>query len=358
MRWFLLLAFALQSAYAQEETIPKRFDERLSHLEKVTQEQYNQSASLSSGIFFRGDVLYWTARENGMAYALDAPHAGPHGGSFFEVKELQFDWHFGFRGEVGYNFKRDGWDLGLMWTHLFTRANDRGKPRDGHGIVPIWANPNFQSFLVRSKEAEAKWHLHYDQVDLPLGRAFSVSKYFILRPFMGPSGLSIRQSYSLEYERPSAFFGIIPPGRDKVRSENHCLGIGINTGCDLKFGFRSGWSIYGRAGAGLYYGHFHLKLKDKFKDELGKHAKVHAKHNLHLATPSLATALGFRYDHSYSEGSKYVVLSLLWDNLIFFSQNQFFRFISLSDDEVDSNVVTNQGDLGMQGGTFSLTFGF
>jgi hypothetical protein len=356
MKRFLFLAFALQSAYAQEESVPESYYERLNHLDKITQEHYNQSASLSSGIFFRGDVLYWTARENGMAYALDSPPTLT--GAFFEVKELQFDWHFGFRGEVGYNFKRDGWDLGLLWTHLFTRANDRGKPSDGHHLVPIWANPNFQSFLAHSKDAEAKWHLHYDQLDLPLGRAFYVSKYFILRPFMGPSGLSIKQSYSLKYERPPAFFGIIPFGRDKLRWENHYLGVGINTGCDLKFGFRSGWSIYGRAGAGLYYGHFHLKLKDKFDDELGKHAEVHAKHVLHLATPSLATALGFRFDHSYSEGSKYFVMSLLWDNLIFFSQNQFFRFISLSDFDVESNVVTNQGDLGLQGGTFSLTFGF
>ncbi|MES2122467.1 MAG: hypothetical protein V4492_06790, partial [Chlamydiota bacterium] len=68
--------------------------------------------------------------------------------------------------------------------------------------------------------------------------------------------------------------------------------------------------------------------------------------------------MGFSWDRSYSKDRCYISVKLLWEHLLFYSQNQFFRFITPNANPALSSFVSNQGDLTMQGGTFSATFGF
>ena len=63
------------------------------------------------GWFFNFDVLYWHAKVGGteFAYTDQDPRAQlPVKG---RTKDIDFEWDWGIRVGLGYNFEHDGWDL-------------------------------------------------------------------------------------------------------------------------------------------------------------------------------------------------------------------------------------------------------
>jgi hypothetical protein len=140
--------------------------------------------------------------------------------------------------------------------------------------------------------------------------------------------------------------------------KNDFDGVGLHAGCDLQFCFKHGWSIYGRADIGLYYGEFEIKRKEKFINSQNVEHGLHARHRLRVGSPTTAIGIGVRWDRGFSRNRYSCTLKLLWEQLMFFGQNQLFRFVHPSTSGVASNYVSNQGDLTLQGGTFSITFGF
>lgn len=339
----------------QRASIPESYDDRICAVEKRLDRGYNAPFQKGRGLLLSADALYWTARETGLAYALKVDNTTVlHTDELeYKVKQPEYDWDFGFRTSLGYSFQRDGWDLSLSWTHFFTHAEHQGSLAKSDGYIPIWASPNFLLLSYTADQAEAKWKLNFNQVDLLLGRGFYVGKYFIVRPFFGPSGLWIDQHYNLEYDRKQHI-----PGSDHVKFKNAFKGVGLNAGCDLLFAFRHGWSIYGKAAGGLYYGDFEIKRKEKYVNMMGNPFQLSAKHHLRVGAPAIAVAMGFRWDHPFSKERYSFSAKLMWEHLLFFSQNQLFRFITPSSSSMGSSYVANQGDLTLQGGSFSLLFGF
>ncbi len=344
-----LVLLALPSVCFAAKSIPPSYETRLAAVEKALDHGYNLPASISSGIFLQGDVLYWTARELGLEYALKVNSAETH----YAVEGLQFDWDFGFRAGIGTTTKGRRLDLGLYWTHLFTRAKDRGSISSSEGFIPIWSHPNFVLSSETATDADADWKLNYNELDLNFQYAFYVGKSFILRPFLGPSLLWLNQGYKLKYGRAEPV-----SGDDHVKMKNKFTGVGLTAGSDLQFCFKHGWSLYGKAGVGLYYGKFHIKRKEHFIDELDDFESLHAKQLLHVGTPTTTLGIGIRWDHGFSHNRYSLSLKLLWEQLLFFGQNQLFRFLTPSNNDVQSNYAANQGDLTLQGGTFSVHFTF
>lgn len=330
-------------------------EQRLSTLEKTLQLGYNTPAQLKAGVMISGDVLYWTAHETGLPYALEVNTPLP---SLFSsrtdvVREPQFDWDFGFRLAAGIDFHRDGWDLGTSWTRLWTQAKDRGQADKNRGWIPIWSDPNFVTSDETASEAEANWDLHYDQLDLFLGRSFYVSRYCILRPFLGPSALWINQHYDLEYKKTSKIVE-----KNRVNMKGLFSGIGLNLGGDIRFCFHYGWSLFGKGNIGLYSGSFKITRKGTLSEEKQTIQELKSHNHLHLGSPIAQIGVGIRWDHLFSKNRYSMTVKLLWEQGIFFSQNQLFRFVTPNENQGQSSFVSNQGDLTLQGGTFSAAFNF
>lgn len=349
--FLFLLPFFLQA----EMIVPKEYNQRLTRIEKTLAKGYNVPGQLSSGYFLQGDIFYWSAKEAGLDYALvvDNTEVDIATPLHYKIMQPQFDWDFGFRGAIGYNFHDSQWDLGLYWTHLLTHAKDRGPIKSSYGIIPVFANPNFISENLTGNDANANFTLFYNQLDLTLGYRFYVGKAFVLRPFIGPTALVIDQHYTLKYERTATIEGV-----SHVKMKNNFEGIGLNAGCDLRFLLKHGWSIYGKAEGGLYYGFFSIKRKEKFTDLTGDVYRSNAKHPLHLGAPTAALAIGFVWERGFCHHRYSASFKLLWEQLIFFGQNQFFRFVSTNSNVFKSNELSNQGDLTLQGGTLSFSLGF
>src|SRR5579871_409221 len=130
IRRLFVVLFRSSTIYADAPSeIPASYEKRLKKAEKLLSTGYNAPAAPASGIFVEGDVLYWTAREEGIAYALKSS------GNAFHAKDPQFDWDFGCRAGIGYTTQFDRWSLGLYWTHLFTRARDTGSNDNAQSLI-------------------------------------------------------------------------------------------------------------------------------------------------------------------------------------------------------------------------------
>ncbi len=350
-----MIACLALCSYVSAAGVTSAQEDRLQALEESVKGGYNPSLVKKSGVYVGGDVLYWTARETGLAYAMqvDSQVILLPSKLNYQVLQPQYDWDFGFRVTGGVNFEPNGWDLGVTWTRFFTRASERGSPSAHSGFIPIFSFPGFTVLHATANKAEADWKLLYNEIDVTVGKGYYVSKYFVLRPFLGPSGLWIDQHYDLEYEQTSLFFT-----KDVVKLHNGFEGVGLNGGLDLRFCFRGGWGIYGKVAGGIYYGSFDLKRDEHIYGSPDGVEHFDTKHKLHIGAPTLSAAMGFSWDRSYAKDRCYVSVKLLWEHLLFYSQNQFFRFITPNANPALSSFVSNQGDLTMQGGTFSATFGF
>ncbi len=353
-----LSAILIYCALSHSDETPTfdQLETRLSTLEKKarSQEHYNPGAAPASGFLLGGDVLYWQARENGIPYAIQIKNpqeVEPPDTVKSHVKELQYDWDFGVRVHGGYQCRRDDWMLLATWTHFDTKAQDTGFNNGSKRYNPIWAAPDFTQPPDTAIQAKAKWKLFINQVDLSLARPFYTGKYFILQPEAGLSGVWIDQHLRLRYTRD----GI--PGFSHVKLENDFYAGGIRAGLDTRFCFCKGWSIFNMTHFGLYYGKFELERKEKFITDnlLSQTLKDSLKNSYRQISPLIQMQMGVRWERGFYNNRYAVALKLAYEYQIYFSQNQFMKIIN---NDPFPQVVENQGDLCLTGGTFSVLFTF
>jgi hypothetical protein len=352
-----LLTSLLISAFpflCADDPITPSMECRLNAIEHTIETRTNASALMSPGLFLFGDALYWQAREGGIPYGMKVNSTLVALGNdyHYDIKEPEFEWNFGFRLGLGYGCKRDGWDFSSTWTRYSSKARDTGILSSTSGIIPIFANPDFIFLFGTASNAEAHWHLQFNQLDVLMGRSFHVSRFFSMRPFIGPTGIWIDQHYQLEYVRRFV------SGTDHVKLENVFKGVGLMGGCDLWFGLGRGWSILGKGSASLYAGFFDLDRHEHYTNLLGERIPFTTNQTLHLTAPTTALSIGFAWDRYFSNQRYYASFKVLFDYQIFFNQNQFSRFVSTDPDSQPQSFITNQGDLTFFGGSFSALFGF
>ncbi|MBI3236655.1 MAG: hypothetical protein HYZ48_02990, partial [Chlamydiales bacterium] len=269
-----------------------------------------------------------------------------------QTQDFDFDWDFGVRAHAGIQFHRDLWKILATWTHFDTKAHDHGFTTGKKFFLPIWSDPRFLLFPSFVLQPEAKWLLRFNQADFALSRPSFISRYFVFEPQIAASAISIEQHMHIDYTRR------FTRGFSNSRLKNAFKGIGILTGLDTRFYFGSGWNIFNTTTFSLYYGQFNLTRRESFTtDGLFPQPKENFLHTLFWKiAPALAMQMGLRWDYPFSskrDGG--ISVKLAYDYQLFFSQNQFFKII---DNLPFPQIVENQGDLALTGGTFSLLFTF
>jgi hypothetical protein len=349
------LSLFFQAQAAEQGAAIQNLDSRLTRLETELKHAANSPSLPVAGPFFQADLLFWQARENGLAYAViaSAPLVLDLLPSDFEIKEPEFEWDFGFRVGLGYGGKSDGWDIGAQWTRFFTDAHDLGTISSQKFFLPVWAHPNFNAFgFDPIRTTDAHWKLHFNKIDAGIGRGFYVTKYFTARPFAGPSAIWIHQHYHIEYDQLS--LGPIPALNNKIHLRNAFFGIGVQVGCDLNFHLTRPLSLFTRGSGAIYAGHFEIRRKETFRSLTNESFKL--SHNLHAGRAAVALEMGFAWEHAMQD-SYYIRAELCYDIHYFFKQNQMPRVISHAMSPLSTYFV-DQGDLALHGGSFSVRLGF
>jgi hypothetical protein len=327
----------------------------------------------SGGWNVSADFIYWRADEDNLEYVADMHLATDETRYHSKVKQPSIKWSPGFRLGIGYTFeKQDGWDLRLQWTRFETHQTGHEKIdqtlEDGnfHLLQPWW-NPSFVGELAT--QASVDWKLHYNVIDLELGRDYFISRKITLRPYFGLRGAIINQQYDAGYEAifffrdPSEF--IIPTS---VKAENNFRGIGARAGGDFLWHFTKQWSVTGKCSGSLSYGKFDIdgtmhhpvRINQQTRTFTSQVAKL--QQELSKVIPNVEVGIGLMWETYFNQNRNHIALSIGYEFSEWFSQNQLTEVDEF--DNPNKGIVSGptynhfNGDLGLQGATFTARFDF
>lgn len=288
------------------------------------------------------DILCWHARFPDAAYAAtDSAQAGlfPIQG---EVKNIDFDWDFGFRVGLGYNFAHDSWNLGARYTYFQTTGSDSESalqiiPLQSDGKIPDMRpgkHPEWSADFLYCTKASSTLEMTYQTLDLDLGRAFFVSKYLSFRPFWGVKTGWIKVTQTTRYTGGDPLEGGINAGQlpnvlrgvQVVGLQNNVVAttlndtywsIGPRVGCDSKWHMGAGFSIEGDVAASLLYGFNKARVRENYSQYPGE-TFIDVRDNFRLVTPVMEMKLGIRYDTNVNDDKQHFGVGFGYDTQYWF----------------------------------------
>jgi hypothetical protein len=359
------LTSTLAAAHMQDDTYRSS---DTTHFREITP---NAGPRVTNGadVFVTADFIYWTARQDGMAYARsgvadysDAIALGDaeSGSTYFPPT------HFspGFKAGVGLNLGHDGWDVYLNYTWLHSNQNNSvsNDLSASKGLIPLWeiatiGNTTAQnqfitlSTFINIGEASAQWSLHFNNLDLDLGRSYYISQYLALRPHIGLKGAWYKQHYTVNYANFLEPDIAVDVSSTRMQIEQSFWGVGVRTGLDASWFFDKNWSLFGSTSLAALWGRFDVTRQDFSTTTptqvIHKTCDTHS--DFHTIKPVAEFQLGLRYDYWFSDDDYHFGVQVAWEEQLWFNQNQFFQL---------SNPWGSHGDLGLQGITLDLRFDF
>ncbi|MCX6987007.1 MAG: Lpg1974 family pore-forming outer membrane protein [Chlamydiae bacterium] len=330
-------------------------------------------------IFVSADFIYWYAQQDGLSYAF----AGEFGNnttnkkpSDSHVKQVDRKWEPGFKLGAGLEFEHDGWDLFAQWTWLNPITDNKSSASENLDNENYFVLP-YDSKGIRNKAVgiagisliteEASWTLHYNVIDLELGRNFFLSRYMTLRPHIGLKTAWINQKFNQEFLSDDLAFtsaGQFPSlsdnapftfsGTGKKNQSLESWGLGIRMGIDPVFHLSRNWGIYGNLALSALYQYYKTSEKvSAYGIGTGINDLLqpidfklrNTKKSNHTLTPVLELGLGLEYMAWFYNESYMLEIKAGWEEQVWFNTNQF-------------QDVSDQGNLTLQGFTFKAGLHF
>lgn len=298
------------------------------------------------GWYVAVDAIYWRAKVGGTDYAYsdnspflrqEAPVQGFANGlpAKGRVKDVDFDWSWGFKVGLGYNFQHDDWDANIMYTRFTEDDTASSSPGRNSIVVPLRAsaaitNPgNFGAFLsgtfMYAEYAKTQFEVDYDRIDATLGRNFFVSEKLSMRPFIGLTAAWIDLWQKTRYE------GGVADGNDLGLAENN---VSVKDECDFKglgprFGFNTKWflgynfSIYGDFALAFLFGHYDVSHKEKYS--LIENNQINLDADMNRFAPNATIGLGLAYDTYLNDDKHHIGLKFGYEAHYWWRANQMLK---------------------------------
>ena len=313
--------------------------------------------SKKNGGYIAVEGFYWKASEDGLEYATRIDSFSNQGQISTETQKYpEFSWDPGFRVEAGYLAgTHDEWVVSALWTRFNTDA--KGKT-SGDGVtsilIPAWApvffdvgqGPN-SIFWVNGK---TKQNLHYNTVDVTLGRDCFITTRFKTHPFLGVRYASINQ------HNRSTFLGT-PQDTLTIKGKNDYFGVGLRAGNNLLWSFTDHWGILGGCSGALVYGEFDIKQSGA---ESRTPITFMLSNKFNAARINLEGALGLQWQNSvsfWSEKKYHVCVAAFYEVNEWFSVNELSAYVANTSANSVS-YISRKGNLFLQGFNLRVDFEF
>ncbi len=227
-------------------------------------------------IFVTADFIWWEAVEE----KLDFSSSGIAYTKALTVSDLQQtisagktvsvgkDWAPGFKVGLGLNMGHDGWDLYTQytWLHASNTKSQKGDYLKNPQIISGYNVPyvntidegtevvmnNGDTYFSGFSENKSKWNLHFNAVNIELGRNFYLSQFLTIRPHMGLKGTWQSHDWkTTSIAQTGKKFVVATSDADMatygIGSNKHysVWGIGVRGGLNMEWYMSKCWSIYG-----------------------------------------------------------------------------------------------------------------
>lgn len=310
--------------------------------------------------FITLDVLYWRTKVGGTEYAYsdqDPTASLPIKG---RTKHMEFDWDWGLRGGLGYNFDHDGWDVRAQYTWFDTSGSDTTRAGLNSSIVPLRGSaliPGNNQEFIYCTHAKSQYDMDYQAVDIELGRDYYVSSKLSLRPFWG-----LKTAW-IDLEQNTRYTGGNPDPNNPnvlalqrntvhVREDSDFWGLGPRTGIDTRWYLGEGFSIFGNLSGALLYGYFDVDHKERFTGN--EVSRVRLRADRHAFSPTAQIQMGLRWDSYFHENKHHFSIGLGFEAQYWWRMNQMLKV----DDATTLKYERYSEDLSMYGLTLDMRFDF
>jgi len=321
--------------------------------------------------YVEGDLLYWYAKQQGNQYASTGnaltvpgtvdpvtgiiPDPIHSSGFSYEPKSKMEP---GFRAGVGINLAHDKWDLFLEYTYLASKAKGSIDSFDlNTGIVPSFFSPPNNSILTATNifgstsgfvsRAHGNWGLHFNNVNLELGRNLAFCPIFGLRPHFGLQGSWQSQHFHTNYivNDLADFSAVI--GSNRVLFRQSYWGLGLRAGLDSYWSCFRYLALFANTAVSALWGQFNSRARSFDTNTLSGYSDVliaDQRFRPHTLSPVIELGIGAQFDWVF-RNCRSMMFQAGWEGQVWFFQNQHSTTLA------DSSLV-------LQGLTFKAKFGY
>lgn len=354
--------FLLSNVYASTYTELQKEDleKRITQLEyeqktvKVINAPLNPCVKNMPSFFVEADLLWMTAREDGLMYA-NTIYTGNESPTSVDLNSLNIGkaWKAGFRFILGFCIPHDNWDIQLSWLRLHGSRSDEDTTTGSTAEPLDFITPEFTLTQNIYAETSCTWRSDIDLLDLELGRAFYISEELSLRPFISIRNVTTDQKIDNFYQNASQTM------QNQTHMRCNYEAIGPRIGLNGKWAFTDSFSMFGNAAIAGVLGKFKVSEHDSPQNFILDHLSDNPfNHNDTYFSGKVISdlALGFRWAHNFKKDRYILSLSLAWENHVFFNFNEF-PIWDLSD---AGNYIDfkSHGDLSLQGIAIGLKLDF
>ncbi|MCB1109860.1 MAG: hypothetical protein KDK64_02675 [Chlamydiia bacterium] len=320
----------------------------------------NAGPGVDHGIdaFITGDFIYWTARADNLAYIKTGVGNAVTSVGKGSAKYPNWDWNPGFKAGIGLNLPHDSWNVYAEYTWFYSSASGTTRAR-GNGMLPTWDIANITSFSIRPDtitQAQGEWDIHFYAIDVSLGRNFFISRFLTLRPFVGFKGSWIDQDYKVRY----ALENLSTTTSLRMENDQDFWGVGLCSGIETAWHIDPSWSLYGNLALSALWSQFEVHRKDIRTDSRNAGGNnnpplntpvtfYNSNNNFHTLKGILEFGMGLRAQWWLFENRYHFLIQAGWEEQLWINQNNFDK---------SHFVMTNHGDLLLQGLTIKLRFDF
>lgn len=306
--------------------------------------------------------IYWKAQQEGLEYSFLNEVVGSEGTTnnaklniLVDSQFLSpgFSWDQGFKLGVGCTTALDGWNFEVMWTHLSNSAqNDvQSKFSENEAILPIWTA--YQSDypgnhpVLFATNAATFWKLSLDLIDLELGRLFWAGHRLAIRPYIGLRYANLDQHYEISLQGGTWEVAGNPDKtlKNKTELENNFQGLGLRSGLDSIWSIGCGWGFYGQLATSIIYGHFSLDHQEEIQlleSPFTKTKFCDTEESFRASRAVLDMGLGVQWSGLVYDCQYGITISLGWEHVAFFHQNQLWRITRIGGSN-STKLVNNEG---------------
>ena len=304
------------------------------------------------------DFLYWTARMENLSYVQTGASGGEVDSDKGNTKYPDWRWKPGFKVGLGLSLPHDGWDVYAEYTWHHSRAWHSIREND-NGFLPTWniSNLSLLSFTVNDiQSAKTNWKLHFNTIDLSLGRNYFISKFLKVRPFIGFKGSWIHQDYRVKYHATTTDLNT----NLRMKNDQNYWGIGLRTGLNTAWHLTQTWSFYGNLALSALWSQFEVNRKDIRNDSQNSGGQTNPPLNtnvtvfntesdFHTIKGILELGIGMRGEWWFMEDRYHFLIQAGWEEQLWLNHNQLIK---------TSVLQANHGDLVLQGLIIKARFDF
>jgi hypothetical protein len=321
-------------------------------------------------VFITADFIWWKATEEGLEYALTGvnPNAAastapadlftaPQKG---ESKSVGEDWAPGFKVGLGLSLGHDGWDVYTQYTWLHANDSNSISSRSSTDIVAFADSLSFQGgSIFTGNKASSRWDMHFNAIDLELGRNFYLSQFLTMRPHIGLKGTWQDHDWKSSLNGQSFFIQVNNGPNQSVtgpvrhNKEYDVWSIGIRGGFNIAWYMSKCWSIYGNLAFSTLWTNYYKQTEYLATDNTST-GTTETRVWINTDSDNLYTCkyvgeleLGLRYEIWFYDDNYHFAIQAGWEQQVWVNWSQFAQILD-----------NHNQDLALQGLNLKFRFDF